>query len=314
MMAEPARGRQATPRARVLRWPDMSAPSTSCPRRTSSTRRRRAVDLTALVIAAAATPAVVRWLGPDDPASAIAVTPTAVAADPLVGLWSAHDDGGAGTPVAFYYFHGDGHGLYRYGRVGLTNTNSFDYTVEGDHLALHFRKTGARHRVRFAIEHDGGAAVLVLVDDPKGAGTVRYRQRRNDPVEHDAAGAGRVDGRLWLDRVPYATGGYGFSLYQLRAGGIDGRGTGWFHRGDFDDWTTEALGYRIVGDRLELEFASGDRHATTFVRVAGEPASLTLHEDPRDFWHAHRYVDAGPSFGQAGAAALGPLGPAAIAP
>ncbi|MFO0633431.1 MAG: hypothetical protein U0168_11320 [Nannocystaceae bacterium] len=155
---------------------------------------------------------------PDDPASAIAVTPTAVAADPLVGLWSAHDDGGAGTPVAFYYFHGDGHGLYRYGRVGLTNTNSFDYTVEAI-TSRCIRKTGAplralRHRTSTTARRCLRWPILLLR-------TVRYRQRQRS-AEHDAAGAGRVDGRLWLDR---ALRDRRLRLRcTTRAGGIDGRG------------------------------------------------------------------------------------------
>src|SRR5688500_11092207 len=60
----------------------------------------------------------------------------------LAGIWWRYERGVEGDPVRFYYFHGDGKGLYRYGRVGLTNTNSFDYDVEDTHLVLRFRKTG----------------------------------------------------------------------------------------------------------------------------------------------------------------------------
>lgn len=227
-----------------------------------------------------------------------------IASDPLTGLWSAHARGGEGDPVQFYYFHGDGHGLYRYGKVGSSNTNSFDYVVNDDIVTLTFRKTGARHDVRFEIEAGGAVPVLVLDADPRAGGRRRYAQWRRDPVEHDASAecfGAPLAGRLWLDRTAYATGGYGFGLYQLRCGGIDGRGTGWFHRGDFDDWTTESLVYRIVGDEVELQLATtAGTERTRFVVKGADPRMLDLANDPRDFWHAHRYIDVGPSFGQLG--------------
>lgn len=236
---------------------------------------------------------------PAPPADALHAT--AAAHDPLVGLWSAFGPGGDGEPVRFYYFHGDGHGLYRYGRVGATNTNSFDYTVDGDVVTVVFRKTGARHRVHFAVESDGQGNALVLEGDPKTGGRARYHLVRPDPVApHEVCAGAPVAGRMWMDRTAFATGGYGFDLYQLRCAGIDGRGTGWFHRGDFDDWTTESLVYRIAGDRLELQFATGARPESTPFVVAGDDVrTLTLASDPRDFWHAHRYIDVGASFGSA---------------
>lgn len=252
--------------------------------------QRRAV-LVALAVTALAVPLAAQWSSADDP---------------LVGLWSAHPMGGEGEPVQFYYFHGDGHGLYRYGRVGATYTNSFDYEVDGDTLALTFRKTGAEHEIEFHVREEGGASVLELADDPRAGGRRRYVQARSEPVaphaERERVG---VPGRMWIDRTDYATGGYGFMLYQLRGAGIDGRGTGWFHRGDFDDWSTESLVYRIVGDRLELQFFSGGtREVTDFALAQGDPATLVLEHDPRDYWHPHRYLDAGPSFGAASEASF----------
>ncbi len=260
-------------------------------------------------LAVAAVPAAIHLrTGPPDAASSPAPSARQIAAeDPLVGLWSAHPPGGQGQPVQLYYFHGDGHGLYRYGRVGATNTNSFDYTVGDGVVTLVFRKTGGRHPVQFSIDADGEERRLVLEQDPRAGGRQRYVQVRSEPASpHEApTGAGSescggspVAGRLWLDRTAFATGGYGFGLYQLRCGGIDGRGTGWFHRGDFDDWTTEALNYRVAGGRIELQFAATTGVETTeFTVTPGEQRTLSLASDPRDFWHPHRYVDAGPSFG-----------------
>jgi hypothetical protein len=257
---------------------------------------RRAV-LLAFAAAVIAVPIAV-GRAPCDPPEAVA---KAAAADPLVGLWSAHPSGAEGEPVQFYYFHGGGHGLYRYGRVGSTFTNSFDYAVGGDVVTLSFRKSGAAHGVHFRITEESGASVLELADDPRGGGSRRYVQVRSEPIDphiEPVAGDAGLGGRMWLDRTGYATGGYGFSLYQLRAAGIDGRGTGWFHRGDFDDWSTESLVYRTSGDRLELEFHGGDgSELTRFAVVPGEPRTLVLEHDPRDWWHPHRYLDAGPSFG-----------------
>ncbi len=105
---------------------------------------------------------------------------------------------------------------------------------------------------------------------------------------------------MWIDLQRYATGGQGFALYQLRDAGIDGRGTGWFHRGDFDEWNTEALVYRVQGEQLTLSFAHEGRTYRTRVTFdqGAEPPRLALTHDPRDFDHAHTYVDAGPSFGR----------------
>jgi hypothetical protein len=228
----------------------------------------------------------------------------------LSGIWWRYEAGLQGEPVRFYYFHGDGTGLYRYGKVGLTNTHSFDYDVVGDRLVLDFRKSGEHHEVPFTLrsgrEHGEGRDWLELRDDPREPGSTRYFRESEERVRPGAgpsADSGPAPaGHLWIDLRQHATGGKGFVLYQLRAAGIDGRGVGWFHRGDFDDWSTEALTYRIVGDRLELQFSlAGQSEVTGFVvRTEGDGSRwLELADDPRDFWHPHRYLDAGPSFGAA---------------
>jgi hypothetical protein len=213
-------------------------------------------------------------------------------AAPIRGLWSQFTSTDVGDPLRFYYFHDGGIGLYRYGKVGLNHTNSFDYEVDGDVVRLRFRKTGETYDVRFSIEGEW----LVLHDDPRGPGTVRYRY-----VPPQPAGAEKppVGGRLWIDQRRFATGGTGFAMYQLNPGAIDGRGVGWFHEGDFDDWSTEALSYRTNGDRLELSFALRKETATTrfVMQGSGSERALVLAEDPRGYWHRRRFVDGGPSFG-----------------
>jgi hypothetical protein len=237
-----------------------------------------------------------------------------VQADPLRGLWTRYERRGEGDPLRFWYFHGDGHGLYRYGKVGLANTHSFDYAIVGDTLELKFRKTGERHRIRVEIERDDhGRTWLRMDDDPREPGA-RYRRVDSEldleqaaerwatgPLEREAIGD-----RLWIDYRTYATGGAGFAMYQLARTAIDGRGVGWFHRGDFDEWTTESLTYRVAGDRLELFFDLAEQPNSTGYRVidAGEGRVLELDVDPRDFWASHRYRDGGKSFGSQ---AFGPV-------
>jgi len=231
---------------------------------------------------------------------------------PVRGLWSQWPSSDVGDPLRFYYFHEGGIGLYRYGKVGLNHTNSFDYRVDGDRLHLRFKKTGVAHDVTFRFVDADGARWLELQDDPRGPGTVRYRYVP-PPAADDVESAEKspLGGRLWIDEQPYATGGRGFALYQLNAGAIDGRGVGWFHEGDYDDWSTEALTYRTEGDRLELHFAvRGERAATRYALVGqGGERALVLAEDPRGFWHRRRFVDGGPSFGALSRPALGLYGP-----
>lgn len=238
------------------------------------------------------------------------VSDDAEAADVLTGLWTRYQATGEGEPVRLYYFHGDGHGLYRYGKVGLNKTESFDYEIEGGLLQLEFRKRGEKHATRFLIADDAQGRYLELADDPRDSG-VRYRRRRGaltgaelavpDPqgvTQDDASGHAPLGGRFWIDYGPYATGGSGFGIYQLGPTALDGRGVGWFHRGDFDDWSTETLTYRIDGESLELFFDLSEQGFSS--RFSIEPSQggrvLRLEQDPRDYWASHEYKDGGESF------------------
>ena len=232
----------------------------------------------------------------------------------LPGLWQRYETLHEGDPVRFYFFHPDGFGIYRYGKVGLTNTHSFDYGGEGGVLDLRFRKTDRAHAVAYRFESDGEREWLVLAGDPREQGAeVRYFRARDDraaclhgaltlavPKDRGAEVAtGALGGRLWGEEQRYATGGMGFSIYQLQPQTIDGRGVGWHHRGDYDEWTTEALNYRQQGDRLALGFPLRHESQATTIEVwkAGDGVrQLRLDTDPRDFWRPHTYRDMGPSF------------------
>lgn len=237
----------------------------------------------------------------------------------LAGMWWWKSLPGLdGSDVGFYYFHGDGKGLYRYGKVGLVNTHSFDYDVRDGTLVLEFRKTGVRHELPFAVESEGAIDWLTLDYDPEtqthGA---RYFRDQPGPIAPHPAPDQATDhvagsnlgqppaGHMWIDLERYATGGIGFHMYQFRPAGIDGRGVGWFHRGDFDDWTTEAFTYRIAGAQVSMHFTLADRSEVSGFSVDPEkPRTLRFEADPSDFWHPHAYLDMGVSFGSASAWAV----------
>lgn len=222
----------------------------------------------------------------------------------LTGLWSRFESKAEGGPIRFWYFHGNGKGLYRYGKVGLNTTNSFDYAVEDGKLVLDFRKTGERHVLGFSVETDDeGDQWLAIDDDPKEPGA-RYKKERGGMGHADLQSEMSSDGpggRMWIDWKNFATGGGGFQMYQLNDAAIDGRGIGWYHEGDFDDWSTESLTYRIDGDHLELFFDLREEPAMSHfeIRQDDDGRWLELAEDPRDFWAPHRYRDGGKSFGSA---------------
>ena len=253
---------------------------------------------------------------PRDQVAAPAESGEQVAQDQLRGLWMRYDGRGEGDPLRFWYFHGDGKGLYRYGKVGLANTHSFDYEVEVAKLFVRVRKSGAEHELAFETgRDDAGRTWLELRDDPYELGA-RYYQVASDldfaaaarawapdraPGGQDVGqdGESGLGDRIWIDYQRFATGGVEFHMYQLAETAIDGRGVGWFHRGDFDDWSTESLTYRIDGSRLELFFDLREEpNVTEFELVAGPHGrELVLAADPRDYWATHRYRDGGRSFG-----------------
>ena len=223
-------------------------------------------------------------------AGAVVLRPSAQAN--IAGLWSLWPDARSdGDNVLFYFFHEDGIGLYRYGKIGLNTTNSFDWSVDGGDLVLKFRKTGETVRTPFHLD----GKQLVLDRDPKEPLTGKVRYTYVPPSQAAPDVFGKIPGRLWIDQKKFATGGMGFSLYQLKDAAIDGRGVGWHHVGDFDDWSTEALTYRLSPSSMELDFTVRGDHSKTPIQKDGDV--LTFVEDPRDYWHVHAYKDAGPSFG-----------------
>jgi hypothetical protein len=237
--------------------------------------------------------------------------------DALIGLWMAEDIHVPADPMHMYYFHKGGKGLYRYGQVGHNNTNSFDWRVtDGDKLELLFRKTGERARTRFVIGQEGGRRTLELADDPRAATPTRYRYLPANldaegtggaltlPVEENHFDGGGIADRIWMDLRRYATGGMGFVMYQLSDHPSQpGWKIGWHHRGDFDDWSTEQLIFRVEPGRpepgaLRLRFLLTGQEVTSPITITRDRdrRTLTLERDPRNFHARTRLLDAGPSF------------------
>jgi hypothetical protein len=249
--------------------------------------------------------------------------------DALKGLWFRYEPGGLGAPVRFYYFHGNGNGLYRYGRQGYTNTNSYDYEINNSTLTLNFRKTGVEHKTTFSIETKDGLEWLTLQHDPKEPGARYFKERQQMSEPHltdwsfslgqaqsslrdqpkNPAKAPAVlpsplsavpspSGFMWIEATDYETGGFGFAIYQFREAGIDGRGTGWYHQGDFNDWSTESLLYRIYQDHLDFAFELRPEKCSTHFSITSKEKKRSLHinKDPRNFWHRRSFEEMGKSF------------------
>jgi hypothetical protein len=240
----------------------------------------------------------------------------------VVGLWRLGDARTISDDPVFYYFHKGGKGLYRYGQVGHNQTHSFDWALEGDALALTFRKAGEHARTRFVLGEGDGGRTLTLLEDPRARqqkpGRVRYKYTPTSldesatsvddlggplalPSEDAAAEDASVAGRIWMDLQRYATGGMGFRMYQLSehaVGGSPGGKLGWYHHGDFDDWSTETLAYRHEPSALRLRFLLRNEERVTSIelRPARDRRTLFLARDPRNFFHVGRFVDAGRSF------------------
>lgn len=218
---------------------------------------------------------------------------TSPKAEPSVlGMWTQTEAVREGDPVRFYYFHDGGIGLYRYGKMGLTQTRSFRYGVEEGRLQLVFLKSGEFHDVAFAID-DGR---LVLDGDPMQGGKQAYK-KQPPAGGHGAMACEHPLSRMWKKVERDRHGQETFRMYQLQAPALDGRGVGWYHEGDHMDWTTESLTYRKSGERLVLNFTLRGEEASTEIRLGtGEARFLELAEDPRNFWAKRRYDDGGPGF------------------
>lgn len=223
----------------------------------------------------------------------------------LHGLWE-RTDLAEPDDVRYYYFHPNGLGLYRFGKTALNYTHMFRYELRGAKLKIRFLRSGERASTRIAVNAAcpyGHASTrgewLTLESDPREQNRrVRYRKRTMsaelgpDEQPHDFA-------RMWMHEQR-VTGRSEFAIYQFQRPDRKGRGRGWFHRGDYDEWSTESLSYERTAQGLRLKFDLGGAHDTPILeRKCGNRRSLILARDPRNYWHQQTYVDRGPSFATA---------------
>ncbi len=84
--------------------------------------------------------------------------------------WRSTEAKETGQFLSFYYFHPDGDGLYRFGKLGKVLTERFSWSVSGGELIIHFRNTGEKARTTYRVEpaRDRRDVVkLTLAKDPR---------------------------------------------------------------------------------------------------------------------------------------------------
>jgi len=245
--------------------------------------------LVSLVVVA---PLLVGWLVLDPSGSSERVA--------IQGLWDRVAPS-SGPEVQFYYFHTNDLGLFRFGSTALNHTQMFRRRWRRGRLEIVFSKTGARHVTDVALERDDrGRRILVLASDPRNGGRPARYRRRTDRGPRLRAGADRPEdplARMWMHQRVLARGARDFRIYQFRPADDDGAGTGWFHVGDYDEWTTEALGFHRAPGRILLRFTARGDAAVTPMRIEASEGGRALHlaQDPRYFGRGLTYDDVGPN-------------------
>jgi hypothetical protein len=247
-----------------------------------------------LLVLTLATPLLVGWLH---------LEPAEVPARAkLRGIWDRVETGN-GPPVQFYYFHTDDNGLFRFGSSALNHTEMFRTRWRWSGLEIAFRKTGETHVTRVRTKTDrNGRRVLILESDPRNGGKkTRYRRRADGGPRLTATPGAHENkdpfARMWMHRRELAKGATDFRIYQFRPAGENRHGEGWYHFGDFDEWTTESLQYYRGERGLHLRFVQRGEEAFTKASVREDRGQkvLRLDADPRYFGRGSDYVDAGPN-------------------
>ena len=226
----------------------------------------------------------------------------------LAGIFHALEpvaDDALDGDVRFYYFHGNGIGLLRYGKVGLNNTESFHYQTRGDVLSLRFNKTGHFVTTRYAITTEGDDVVLSLPELTHQDDRRLVKEEGSEMASLNRPTGTQFD-RMWTMLEQHAGGGVSFKIYQLRKADDAGHGQGFFHQGDFDNWSTERLDYHRGDEDITFHFTlKGEKATTAFTLDEHHDLPLLVFDkDPRHFWSTTHYWDGGESFSVFQTAAL----------
>lgn len=271
----------------------------------------RLMSAAAFLLIAGGSIAWMPWPGHPWPKKTKAEKPAPVASAPtavpeaklqLSGLWE-RTDLPEKDDVRFYFFHPSGIGLYRFGKLGLNHTHMFRYVQAGSKLAIVFSRSGEHHEMTVSQRRRGEASFITLSDDPREGGKAMSYRRRPMPnaqdLDFDAAPTG-FD-RMWIHTLRSQKGADAFAMYQFQKPDASGRGNGWFHHGDYDEWTTESLNYVKRGQTLELNFELMRQRTQTRFELSrsADGRLLRLERDPRGFWQQRRFLDQGPSFAMA---------------
>jgi len=229
-------------------------------------------------------------------------TPSPARRTELAGLWE-RTDLPEKDDVRFYFFHPSGIGLYRFGKLGLNHTHMFRYVQAGSKLAIVFSRSGEHHELTVSRRKQGDAVFLTMSEDPREQGQSMTYRRRTMPSDASERLDAEATGfnRMWIHLLRSQKGADAFAMYQFQKPDASGRGHGWFHHGDYDEWTTESLEYVKRGKTLELNFELMKQQTQTRfeVRRSADGRMLALERDPRGFWQRRVFMDQGPSFAMA---------------
>ena len=201
------------------------------------------------------------------------------------------------SDLRFYYFHGNGIGLLRYGKVGLNNTESYHYETKDDVLSLRFNKTGQVVQTRYVIAESEGKTTLQLPDFVYQHDRELIKETAPN-LRHLNWPQGQSLDRMWTMLQQSAEGKISFKMYQLRKADDTGHGAGWYHEGDFDNWYTERLEFHRGESEMTFHFGlKNEKAQTPYAHVTDAPTPmLVFDKDPRHFWATTHYVDGGESF------------------
>ncbi len=137
-----------------------------------------------------------------------------------------------------------------------------------------------------------GLAVCLLVSQLFIPGPPRVAPAVPEPAPFSRGGIG---GHLWMHLDQPGSDRTHFRMYQFNPTGSDGRGTGWYHEGDFTEWLTETLRYEVRGQKLILHFELANETVETAFRIerTGEGKDraprLVVDPDPRRYWKGYDY-------------------------
>ncbi len=253
----------------------------------------------------------------------------------LFGLWDlSRSEKPSSKSERYYYFHpepnskGQYIGLYRYGTKTLNATRSFTWSLKNNEVKFVMNNTKHKYRSEVKVTKSGRIrhAKFVLQNDPFNLGeksTFKLRPMeasndlndvvrtldlaRNIPFResmleaHPMLQSSSKLARVWFDFQDKNR--QRFRMYQFARNNPSDVNRGWYHEGDFSDWTTETFEYtthtkRDGSEEFVFKFLDRKQKAKAKFKIEskGEKNSIIIVNDPRNYGLTTRYSDEGPSF------------------